>query len=121
MCTTYAMDTCIETNENIAIGMEVYSRHMPGICKGLEYVRHMSDICLTYGFQMSDSELRVRLSIELTGTAGVRVRVTARRTHGHSLGQPGSSLTEAQASLRPQAESESACLTGSARTPAGAE
>jgi hypothetical protein len=42
------MDTCIETNENIAFGMEVYSRYMPGICKGLEYVRHMSFVCLTF-------------------------------------------------------------------------
>ncbi len=48
MHTTYGMDTCIETNEILAFGMEVYSRYMPGICKNLEYVRHIPDICLTY-------------------------------------------------------------------------
>jgi hypothetical protein len=43
--TTYGMDTCIETNEIIAFGMEVYSRYIPGICKtrNLEYVRHIPD------------------------------------------------------------------------------
>jgi hypothetical protein len=48
MHTTYGMDTCIDTNEIIAFGMEVYSRYMPGIYKNLEYVRHIPDICLTY-------------------------------------------------------------------------
>jgi hypothetical protein len=48
MHTTYGMDTCIETNENRAFGMEVYSRCIPGICKDLEYVRHIPDIRLTY-------------------------------------------------------------------------
>jgi hypothetical protein len=48
MHTTYGIDTCIETNEILAFGMEVYSRYIPGICKNLEYVRHISDICLTY-------------------------------------------------------------------------
>jgi hypothetical protein len=38
----------IETNENRAFCTEVYSRYIPGICKDLEYVRHMPDICLTY-------------------------------------------------------------------------
>ncbi len=49
MRTSYGMDTCIETNELeiIAFGMEVYS-NIPGICKNLEYVRHIPDICLTY-------------------------------------------------------------------------
>ena len=42
------MDTCIETNEILAFGMEVYSRYIPDICKNLEYVRHIPDICLTY-------------------------------------------------------------------------
>jgi len=46
--TTYGMDTCIETNEILAFGMEVYSRYIPDICKNLEYVRHIPDICLTY-------------------------------------------------------------------------
>jgi hypothetical protein len=45
---TYAMDTCIETNENRAFGTEVYSRYVPGICKDLEYVRDIHEICLTY-------------------------------------------------------------------------
>ncbi len=48
-------------NEIIAFGMEVYSRYIPGMCKNLEYVRHVPDIivCLTYydtilyGFQMT--------------------------------------------------------------------
>jgi hypothetical protein len=42
----------IETNENRAFAslwhegiLQVY---IPGICKGLEYVRHMPDICLRY-------------------------------------------------------------------------
>jgi len=48
MHTTYGMDTCIETNEILAFGMEVYSRYIPDICKNLEYVRHIPDICLTY-------------------------------------------------------------------------
>ncbi len=48
MHTTYGMDTCIETNEILAFGMEVYSRCIPDICKKLEYVRHIPDICLTY-------------------------------------------------------------------------
>ena len=49
MHTTYGMDTCIETNEILAFGrMEVYSRYIPGICKNLEYVRHIPDTCLTY-------------------------------------------------------------------------
>jgi hypothetical protein len=42
------MDTCIEINENSAFSMEVCSRYIPGIYKGLEYVSHMPDICLTY-------------------------------------------------------------------------
>ena len=42
------MDTCNETNEILAFGMEVYSRYIPGICKNLEYVRHIPDICMTY-------------------------------------------------------------------------
>jgi hypothetical protein len=33
MHTTYGMDTCIETNEILAFGMEVYSRYIPGMCK----------------------------------------------------------------------------------------
>ncbi len=48
MHTTYAMDICIETNENRAFGTEEYSRYIPGIYKDLEYVRHIPDICLTY-------------------------------------------------------------------------
>ncbi len=48
MHTTYGMDACIETNEILAFGMKLYSRYIPGICKNLEYVRHISDICLTY-------------------------------------------------------------------------
>ncbi len=48
MHTTYGMDTCIETNEILAFGLEVYSRYIPDICKILEYVRHIPDICLTY-------------------------------------------------------------------------
>jgi hypothetical protein len=48
MHTTYGMDTCIETNEILAFGMEVYSRYIPDICKNLKYVRHIPDICLTY-------------------------------------------------------------------------
>ncbi len=48
MHTTYGMDTCTETNEILAFGMEVYSRYIPDICKNLEYVRHIPDICLTY-------------------------------------------------------------------------
>jgi hypothetical protein len=51
MHTPYAMDICIETNEDMvlpAFGMKVYSRYIPDICKRLEYVRHMPDICLTY-------------------------------------------------------------------------
>ncbi len=48
MHTTYGMDTCIETNEILAFGMEVYSRYIAGICKNLEYVRHIPDVCLTY-------------------------------------------------------------------------
>ena len=49
MRTSHGMDTCIETNELeiIAFGMEVYS-NIPGICKNLEYVRDVPDICLTY-------------------------------------------------------------------------
>jgi hypothetical protein len=85
-------------NEIIAFGMEVYSRYIPGMCKNLEYVRHIPDIivCLTYydtilyGFQMtwgrtllSDSEA---LESELCqwisragrgGRASVQVQVTA--------------------------------------------
>ncbi len=45
---TYAMDTGFDTNENRALGSNVYSRYIPGICKNLEYVRHKPDICLTY-------------------------------------------------------------------------
>ncbi len=48
MHTTYGMDACIKINEILAFGMEVYSRYIPGICKNLEYVRHIPDICLTY-------------------------------------------------------------------------
>ncbi len=48
MRTTYGMDTCIETNEIVAFGMEVYSRYIPGICKNMEDVRHIPDICLRY-------------------------------------------------------------------------
>jgi hypothetical protein len=48
MHTTYAMDICIETNENRVFGTELYSRYIPGIYKDLEYVRHIPDICLTY-------------------------------------------------------------------------
>jgi hypothetical protein len=48
MHTTYGIYTCIETNEILAFGMEVYSRYIPDICKNLEYVRHIPDICLTY-------------------------------------------------------------------------
>ncbi len=64
MHTTYGMDTCIETNEIIAFGMEVYSRYVPCICKNLDYVRHIPvrhipDICLTY----SDSDTIVRTRI----------------------------------------------------------
>jgi hypothetical protein len=45
MHTTYGMDTCIETNEILAFGMEVYSRYI--------YTWHlriwnMLDICLIY-------------------------------------------------------------------------
>jgi hypothetical protein len=44
MCTTYAMDTCIETHENIASGIEVHFRY------NLAYVRvwNMPGICLIY-------------------------------------------------------------------------
>jgi hypothetical protein len=51
MHTTYAIDTCIENNENRGFGTGVYSRYIciPGICKELEYVRHVPEICLTYG------------------------------------------------------------------------
>ncbi len=45
---TYAIDTCIKTNENRAFGTEVYSRYIPGICKDLDYVRHIPEIRLTY-------------------------------------------------------------------------
>ncbi len=47
---TYAMDTCIETNENRAFGKEVYSRYIPDsdTYKNLEYVTHMPEICLKY-------------------------------------------------------------------------
>ncbi len=50
MHTTYGMDTCIEINEILAFSMEVYSRYtsIPDICKNLDYVRHIPDICLTY-------------------------------------------------------------------------
>jgi hypothetical protein len=45
MHATYGMDTCIETNEILAFGMEVYSRYIY-----LAYVRiwNMSDIYLVY-------------------------------------------------------------------------
>jgi hypothetical protein len=46
--TICAMDTCIETNEKIAFGMEEYSRNMPSICWFLEYGRHIPGICQTY-------------------------------------------------------------------------
>ncbi len=66
MHTTYGMDTCIETNEILAFGimMEVYSRYIPGICKNLEYVRHIPDIlrlvCLTYDtIQIPDGLLMI--------------------------------------------------------------
>ncbi len=39
MYTTYAMNTCIETNENRAFGTDVYSRYIPGIYKDLESTR----------------------------------------------------------------------------------
>ncbi len=45
---TYAMDTSFETNEIRALGTDVYPRYIPGICKNLEYVRHIPDVCLTY-------------------------------------------------------------------------
>ncbi len=48
MHTTYGMDACVETNEILSFGMEVYSRYIPDVCKNLEYVRHIPDICLTY-------------------------------------------------------------------------
>ncbi len=48
MHTTYAMDTCIETNKNRAFGTEVYSRFIRGICKDLEYFRRIPEIRLTY-------------------------------------------------------------------------
>ncbi len=64
MHTTYAMDTCIETNEDRAFGLEAYSRYIPGICKGLECVRHIpqADIFLTdYSRWIPDDSWRVML------------------------------------------------------------
>ncbi len=56
------MDTCIETNENRAFGMEVYSRYIPGICKGLEYVRRIPHTCLTYdAIRIPDAAVVCRL------------------------------------------------------------
>ncbi len=67
MHTTYGMDTCIETNEIIAFGMEVYSRYIPGICKNLEYVRHIPDICLTYDtIRIPDADSQNRFQVQET-------------------------------------------------------
>jgi hypothetical protein len=66
MHTTYGMDTCIETNEILAFGMEVYSRYIPDICKNLEYVRHIPDICLTYDTIRIPDDMEVHASGNLT-------------------------------------------------------
>ena len=56
MCTTYAMDTCIETNENIAFGMEVYSRYIYLGYAGFWYMEGIYLVytihTILYGFQM---------------------------------------------------------------------
>ena len=66
MCTTYAMDTCIETIEKLAFVMEVYSRNIPGICKFLVYGRHIPSIFQTYDSIQTRIPAVIRVTITLS-------------------------------------------------------
>ncbi len=78
MHTTYAMDTCIETNVNRVFAslwhggiFQVYI-YIPDICKRLEYIRHMPDTCLTYD-TIRIPDVRARLLLESTRITSIQV------------------------------------------------
>ena len=55
------------------MGSDVYSSYIPGICKNLEYVRHIPDICLTYDTIQIPDEVHSESTAELRRGSQARV------------------------------------------------